>query len=130
MYTLVQKEDKHFLYEGRCTICLDNDASEGEVITDTKNHQIPDDLSKMQSTEFTCPLRRNEFWQTKSKLSHHYVPVSTLEKRVVKLSKKIEKNIIRKTTFAVKGPDVTLRYSWGHKNSDVSSMPRETESNL
>ena len=26
-----------------------------------------DDLSKMQSTEFTCPHRRNEFWQTKSK---------------------------------------------------------------
>ena len=33
VYTLVQKEDKHFLYNGRCTICLDNEASEAEVIT-------------------------------------------------------------------------------------------------
>ena len=45
MYTLVHKEDKHFLYNGECAICLDNDASEAEVITDTKksrkvNHQI------------------------------------------------------------------------------------------
>ena len=40
-----RKEDKHFLYNGECTICFDNNASEAEVITDTKksrkvNHQI------------------------------------------------------------------------------------------
>ena len=45
MYTLVEKEDKQFLYNGECTICFDNNASEAEVITDTKksrkvNHQI------------------------------------------------------------------------------------------
>ena len=45
MYTLVQKEDTHFLYNWRCTICFDNSASEAEIITDTKksrkvNHQI------------------------------------------------------------------------------------------
>ena len=45
MYTLVQKEDKHFLCNGRCTICFDTNASGAEVITDTKksrklNHQI------------------------------------------------------------------------------------------
>ena len=43
VYTLVQREDKHFLH--RCTICFDNHASEAEAITDTKksrkvNHQI------------------------------------------------------------------------------------------
>ena len=42
----------------------------------------------------------------------------------------MEKIIVRKTTRASKRPDVTLRKTWGHKNSDVSSMPRETESNL
>ena len=45
VYTLVQKEDKHFLYHGGCTIyplpwgctiCLDANASEAEVITDPK----------------------------------------------------------------------------------------------
>ena len=45
MYTLVQKEDKHFLYNGTCTTCLDNNASEAEVVTDRKkprkvNYQI------------------------------------------------------------------------------------------
>ena len=42
----------------------------------------------------------------------------------------MEKKIVRKTTYASKGHDVTLRNTWGHKNSDVSSMPRETESNM
>ena len=45
VYPLVQKENKHFAYNGECTICLDNSASEAEVNTDTKksrkvNHQI------------------------------------------------------------------------------------------
>ena len=45
VYTLVQKEDKHFLHKGGCAICFDNNASEAEWITDTKksrkvNHQI------------------------------------------------------------------------------------------
>ena len=45
VHTLVHKKDKHFLYNGGCTICFDNNASEAEVITDTKklrkvNHQI------------------------------------------------------------------------------------------
>ena len=40
-----RKEDKHFLYNGECTISFDNNASEAEVIADTKksrkaNHQI------------------------------------------------------------------------------------------
>ena len=45
VYTIVQKEDKHFLYHGRCKISLGNNASEAEVIIDPKksrkvNHQI------------------------------------------------------------------------------------------
>ena len=31
VYTLVQKEDTYFLYNGRCAICLDNDANEAEI---------------------------------------------------------------------------------------------------
>ena len=57
-----------------CTICLDNNASEAEVITDTEFEEGDSSNSlttwaKMQRTEFTCPQRRNEFWQTKSKPS-------------------------------------------------------------
>ena len=74
-YTLVQKEDKHFFYNGRCTICFDNSASEAKVIRDTKksrkaNHQVhwrPE--QHVKETEFTCPQRWHEFWQTKSKPS-------------------------------------------------------------
>ena len=45
VYILVQEEEKHFFYNGRCTICLDSNASETKEITDTKksrkvNHQI------------------------------------------------------------------------------------------
>ena len=45
VYTLVQKKETHFLYNEGWTICFDNNASEAEVITDTKksrkvNHQV------------------------------------------------------------------------------------------
>ena len=54
MYSLVQKEDKHFLYHGRRvynlsstmeggTICLNDSASEAEVITDTKKSRKVND---------------------------------------------------------------------------------------
>ena len=44
------------------------------------------------------------------------------------MSKKIKKKIVRKTTYVSKGPEVTLRNMWCHKNSDVCKhMPRETE---
>ena len=62
--------------------------------------------------------------------SHHLCQSLRWKNALYKLSKKTEKKIIRKTTYASKGPDVTLRNTWGHKNSDVSRMPRETESNL
>ena len=96
MYALEKKEDKQFiLYHGVCTICLDNNASEAEVITDTKksrkvNHQIhwrPEQdvkygiqLSATQKRILadTCP-------------SHHYAPVYAGRMRCQWLSKKIGK---------------------------------------
>ena len=70
VYTLVLKEDQHFLYHGErtiyplrvvCAICFDNNASEGEVIEEGEPSNFMTDLSKMQTTEFPCPQR------------HHYV---------------------------------------------------------
>ena len=52
----------------------------------------------------------------------------TLEECVVKVVKENRAEKFRtKTTYTSKGPDVTLRNTWGHKNSDFSSMPREIE---
>ena len=69
-----------------------------------------EDLNKMQSTEFTCPRRRNEFWQTASTPS---LRTSLLWKNASwKLSTIVETRIIRKTTYASKGPEVTLRHIW------------------
>ena len=52
----------------------------------------------------------------------------TLEECVVKVVKENrEENCSQKTTYTSKGPDVTLRNTSGHKNSDVLSMPRATE---
>ena len=42
----------------------------------------------------------------------------------------METRIVRKTTYASKGPGVTLRDMWDPKNSDVLRKPRETESKL
>ena len=59
--------------EGNQTIFFTNDdADEVEATTDIKKPNkgewsyFIEDLNKMQSTEFTCPRRRNEFWQTAS----------------------------------------------------------------
>ena len=97
---------------GRCTIYFDYNASEAEVITDTKksrkvNHQFIDDLSKIQRTECTFPQLRNECWPTKSKLSLR--TRLRWKNALWKLSKKMEKRVVRKTTYVSKGPDVTLR---------------------
>ena len=105
--TRTERKQTFPLQQGGCPICLDNDASEAEVITDTKTSRK--DLSKMQRTEFTCPQRRNEFWQTESKPS--LCTSLRLKNALKKLSKKTENKIVRKTTYVWKGPDVTLRNS-------------------
>ena len=42
----------------------------------------------------------------------------------------METRIVRKITYASKGPEVTLRDIWDPKNSDVLRKPQETESKL
>ena len=42
----------------------------------------------------------------------------------------METRIVRKTTYASKGPEVALRHTWDYKNSDVLRMLRETQSKL
>ena len=73
-----------------------------------------DDLSKMQCSECICPQRRNESWQTKVQATITYQS-PRWKIAFQKLSKKIEKKIVRKTTYARKGPDVTLRNTWAQE---------------
>ena len=85
-----------------CPVCLDKDASGAEVIADAvKEGQS----SNSMTTEFTCLQHRNEFWQTKSKPSLRTSP----PQEVVNVAKNMETKIIRKTTYASKGPKATLR---------------------
>ena len=80
----------------------------------------------MQNTEFTYPQRRSEFWQTMYKPS--LCTSLCWKSALYKMSKNIEKKIVRKTTYVSKGPEGTLRNMWSHKNSHVCKhMPRETE---
>ena len=75
---------------------------EGELSNPFQN------LSKEQNTEFICPQRRKEFWQTESKPS--LCIQSTLEECVVKVVKENgEENCSQKTTYSSKRPEVTLR---------------------
>ena len=68
-------------------------------------------------SEFYCPRRRNEFWQTVSTPS---LRASLCWKNASwKLSIKVKTRIIRKTTCASNGPEVTLRNIWGRKGFDV-----------
>ena len=84
-----------------------------------------EDLNKMQSTEFYCPRRKNEFWQTASTPS---LCTSLCWKNASqKLSKK-ETRVVRKTTYVSKGPEVTLRHftrSLGRRDqiADVELRP-------
>ena len=77
IYTLVQKEDKHFLYSGREVYNLSRQQCQRSS-SNYKHEEIEEGESSnslttwlkckvlMQSTEFTCPQRRNEFWHTAS----------------------------------------------------------------
>ena len=55
---------------------------------------------------------------------------SMLEECVVKVVNEWKREVFAKTTYASKGPEVTLRPSWVHARSNTASMPRETESKL
>ena len=132
MYTLVQKEDEHFLYNWKCTICCDNNASEAVLINIYKEIEESEQSNSLKTwakckelvLSFVRNARKNFGRQSPS---HHHTPVYVGRLRCKKLTKKMEKKIVRKTTFASKGPHVTLRNTWGQKKSDVFGMPRETE---
>ena len=65
----IKKGDKLFLHN--FWFCFNNDAIKTEAVTDIKksrkmNHQIHWCPEQTRSSEFTCPQRKNEFWQTES----------------------------------------------------------------
>ena len=84
-----------------------------------------EDLNKMQSIEFSCPRRRKQFWQTASTPSLRTCLCS--KNSSWKLSIKVKTRIIRKTTYASKGPEVTLRNIEGLEGFDVWCNSWETE---
>ena len=83
------------------------------------------DLNKMQSTEFYCPRRRSEFLQTALTPSSCTSP--RWKNASWKFSIKVETRIVRKTTYASKGPEVTLRNILGREGFDVWCNSREAE---
>ena len=121
VYTLVQKEDKHFLHNSWYVSTTMPAKQKYLQIQRNRGRRIIkfiDDLSKMQSTEFTCPQRRNEFWQrVYAIITYQSLP----EEWVVKIvNEDGNENCSQKNTPR----------HMGSQNSNVSSMPRETESNL
>ena len=117
--TLVRKEVNHFLCNGRCAICFDNDASEAEVIADTKksrkvNHQIhwrPEQNAKywiyLSATQ--KPILEDRVWAV---ITYQSLP----EECVVKVvNEDGNENCSQKTTQASKGPKVTLRNTRVHR---------------
>ena len=91
MYTLVQKEDKHFLHIGSCAICLDKKCQWST--SNYRNKEIEEDeSSSLLTTWANCKgpnllVRNAETNFGRHSLSHHYVPVYTLEECVVKVVK-------------------------------------------
>ena len=118
----LQKEGTHTLLS--CVYQARDHYSIAEVIEEGESSNFIDDLTKMQSTEFTCPQRRNELWQTKSKQS---LRTSLPEECVVQVVKEDgNMNCSQDNLRLEKTRSNTPKYM-DHKNSDVSSMPRETE---
>ena len=125
---IMKKEDNHFLHNS--WFVSTTMPSKQKWLQMFRNWgrwiiKFIEDLSKTQSTEFTCPQRKTEFWQTESKPSLRISPC--WKTALQKLSTKIMKRIVRKTTYASRGPEVALRHKRAHKNSDVLSMPRGTQ---
>ena len=104
--------------------CLDNNASEAEVITDTKksrkvNHQVHW-RTEQNGKELNLLVRnaRNEFWQTASKPS--LCNSLRSEECVVKVvGENWEENCSQGNRTPQKDQKVTLRNTWGHKNFDA-----------
>ena len=125
MYTFVQKEDKHFLYHGECAVGLDNNASEAEVIEEGESSNSLTTWARCKVLNLLVVNAETNFGRQKSKPS---LRTSLRWKNALyKLSKKIEKKIVCKTTCVSKGPEVTLRNPWINRTLTFVSMPRETE---
>ena len=100
-----------------CTICLGNNTSEAEVITETKKsrkvyHQIY--RRPEQTAKFWIYLSetQEECWQTESKPSLR-TSLYAGRMRCKNLSKNMEKKNFRRITYVSKGSDVTLRNALG-----------------
>ena len=111
------------------TTCLDNNASEAEVITDTKksrkvNHQIhwrPEQNAK-DWIYLSATQKRILADKGYSIIMHQ----SALEECVVKvvIGNRVKKNCSQDNLRLERTRGNTPKYLWDHKNSDVSSMPR------
>ena len=99
VYTIVQKEDKHFLYNGGVQFVSTTMPAKQKYLQIQKNRgrsivKFIDDLSKMQRTEVLVRNAETNFWQTQSKPS---LCTSLYAGRMLcKSSKKMETRLGRK----------------------------------
>ena len=128
VHTPVQKEDT---FSSQLFIWFNDSASKAEVIIDIWK------LRKVNYQIHWRPEQNAQYWihlsATQKRILVDRVQAiityqSMLEECFVKAFQENEKKrIVRKTTYSSKGPEVTLRDTWAHKNSDFLSMPRELQ---
>ena len=85
-----------------------------------------DDLSKV----LNILVRNAETNFGRQSLSHHYVPVSTRRMRCKSCQRRWKRELFAKDNLSLERTKSNTSKYMGSQNSDVSSMPRETESNL
>ena len=123
----------HARTEGRQTLSsqllipFDNNASDAEVITDTKKSRKLN--HKMQSPEFTCPQRRKEFRQTESEPSLR-TSLYAGRMRCKSCQRRWKRELFAKDNLSLERTKSNTPKYTGSQNSNVVSMPQETESNL
>ena len=85
-----------------------------------------DDLSKV----LNILVRNAETNFGRQSLNHHYVPVSTRRMRCKSCQRRWKRELFAKDNLSLERTKSNTSKYMGSQNSDVSSMPRETESNL
>ena len=82
-------EGKERQEENHTIFVTNNDADKAEAITDPKNRGrwLIKFMNKMKNTEFSCPRRRNEFWETVCSINTY---LSMLNDCVVEIVNKSE----------------------------------------
>ena len=116
---LVQKEDKYFIYNGECTICLDNDASEAEVITD---------LNKPRRVNYQIHSRSEqnaEYWIHSSATQDLILADRVYATRCTSLCWKNARQLVPR-----QNKEVTSRNIWSLVNSTFSAILEEPRSKL